>query len=434
MASCIQIRSLQQAYLDDELTSGEKLQFEEHIRGCAACKSELQHARTVAARLFEVLGRDRLYDDLTPSIMAHLPYRNTTKYSLPVGPRKASGIKKKKITFMGKAATLIPVFVPLLLLVLAALLWISWPASLSKEAKATGVVTLSQGAAQSGHISGDSFQRIRSKDILVRGTLLKTGPNGRLLFGLLGPTQATLYRDSILQVVNEREVVLEQGRMFIDVNGGPRMFSVDTPHGTVTVMGTSFQVDTKPSETEVTVVRGQVLVENDTSFALLTGGSKGVFHKGDIPRVHHNVPAKRCLEEARSVLPDMGAERYFQSHFAALPATAATSMPVQKQIFMVETRRRAVSAVKLNWFPDTYPEGHTGYHLYISDSALNPLFKAFIAPEVFRDKSRNSLLVAVPAELQQQAVSMLHITLMPDYRSGQVQTSFTEVSAIGIRQ
>ena len=101
---------------------------------------------------------------------------------------------------------------------------------------------------------------------------------------------------------------------------------------------------------------------------------------------------------------------------------------------MVETRRRHVSAVKLNWLPDPYAEGHAGYQVYVSDSALNPLFKAYIAPDVFKDKSRDNLLVAVPENLQGEAVSMLHITLMPDFKSGPLETSFTEVSAIGIRQ
>ena len=67
------------------------------------------------------------------------------------------------------------------------------------------------------------------------------------------------------------------------------------------------------------------------------------------------------------------------------------------------------------------------------DSALNPLFKAEIAPSLFQDKTKSSLKIAVPPELREQAVSMLNITLMPDYKSGQLETSFTEVSAIGTR-
>jgi len=428
VASCIQIRSLQQAYLDDELSSGEKLQFEEHLQGCASCRSEMVHARFLAARLFEVLGRDRLTDDLTPSIMGHLPEMDAAHFP---GVHKAGRAKRNNASWLTKAASLVPVLVPILLLVLAALLLSTWPTSFNKETEAAGVITLSRGSVQSSHVSTHKFQDTQAKDILVKDILLKTGTNGRLLFGLLGPTQATLYEDSLLQVVNERELLLEQGRIFLDVHSEPRVFRVNTPHGTVTVMGTSFQVDTGPEGTSVTVVRGQVLVENDQSFALLTGGSQGIFQRGGVPEVHQNVPAKRCLEEARTVLPDPGAERYFQSHFAVSPAQATA---IQKQIFMVETQRRPVSALKLNWLPDVNAEGHAGYHVYVSDSALNPLFKAYIAPDVFRDKSRDNLLIEVPEDLQEEAVSLLHITLMPDYKSGQIETSFTEVSAIGIRQ
>lgn len=428
MASCIQIRSLQQAFLDGELSSVEKLQFEDHLRECPACTGEMENARFLTVRLFEVLGQDRLQDDLTPPIMAHLPEMDAPYFS---GVHRIKGFRPKKVSRMSRAASLIPVFVPVLLVILAALLWAAWPTSFMKEAKAVGVITLSRGEVQSGHTAGLAFQETQTKDILAKDVLVKTGENGLLLFGLLGPTQATLYGNSLLQVVNERELLLEQGRIFLDVHGEPRAFLVGTPHGDIRVMGTSFQVDTGPQGTSVTVVRGQVLVENDKSFALLTGGSQGVFQKGGVPEVYQNVPAKRCLEEARSVLPDPGAERYFRSQYAAASILPAT---VQKQIFMVETRRRPVSAVKLNWLPDPYAEGHAGYQVYVSDSALNPLFKAYIAPDVFKDKSRDNLLVAVPENLQGEAVSMLHITLMPDFKSGPLETSFTEVSAIGIRQ
>ena len=432
MASCVQIKSLLQAYLDGELGSGEKLLFEEHLRGCAACQAEMEAARAVTACLFEALGRDRLCDDLTPTIMAHLPemeVHKTARYRRKF--RTTDFDRHPQRSWFSRAATLVPVFVPIILLVLASVLWVNWPATIASEAGIAGLITYSDGPARLGHVSNARFGRADAKDVLVNGAVLKTDANARLLFGLTGPSHATLYENSSVQIVNHRDLVLEKGRIFLDVHRESRHFKVTTPHGAVRVLGTSFHVHARPERTEVTVVNGEVLVENDKSFALLTRGDQAVFQKGDTPQVLNMVHAYRYLEEARSVLPNAVAERLFKARFSTAPPE--TTLPTQRQIFMVETKRRPVSAIELNWVPDPYVEGHAGYTVYVSNSTLTPLFKTFIAPDLFQDKTKHSLRIATPPELREQAVSMLHITLIPDYGEGRTETSFTEVSAIGMR-
>lgn len=429
MASCIQIKSLLQAYLDDELGSGEKLLFEDHLHGCVACRKELERVRAVNVRLFELLGRDRLRDDLVPQIMAHLPEMEGDKRFFTFMPHKTTGMNKKA-SWPRVAAKMIPVFVPLILLILGGVLWLYWPSVPGEEASFAGVVTYSKGPAEMGLAADGQFKEVRAKDFVVPDSLMKTGKGGRLLFGLLGPSHATLYENAYLRLVNERKLVLEQGRIFLDVHRESRQFHVTTPHGAITVLGTSFEVNTGMQGTEVTVVNGEVLVENETGFALLSRGSYALFGKSGSPEVRKGVPADRCLEMARSVLPDASAERLFLSRFVSQPTESSS---VRRQIFMVETQRRAVSAVELRWLPDPYSEGHAGYNIFVSDSALNPLFKATIAREVFQDKTRNSIRITVPPEMQEQADTRLHIDLLPDYTSGGLETSFTEVRAIGVR-
>jgi hypothetical protein len=432
VASCLQIRSLLQAYIDGELGSGEKLLFEEHLRSCEACRDELENARALAVRLFEVLRRDRLLEDISLSVMAHLPEMEFTGPLSFLKKRRTSGLTRKKAdSWAGRAAKLVPVYVPIILLVLGGLLWSNWPANNGMENSTVGMVIFSKGNVESEDIMSHGFAKVANKDILSNGDLLKTGPGARLLFGLTGPSHATLYENSSLQVVNERELVLEKGSIFLDVHRESRNFQVSTPHGIITVLGTSFHVNTGPSGTEVTVVSGEVLVENEKSFALLTQGKQAVFQDMETPVIYENVQAARYLEEARSVLPDPVAERIFMSKFVS---PVKETVPPKRQVFMVETKRRPVSAIVLNWVPDPYIEGHAGYTVYVSDSSLNPLFKNYISPDVFGDKNRSSIRIAMPPELQEQAVATLHITLAPDYGSGSLATSFTEVSAIGIRQ
>lgn len=430
MTSCIQIRSSLQAYIDEELGTVEKLLFEQHLRSCDSCKIELDHARTVAVRLFEMLGRDRLQDDLTPAIMAHLPEMDCSRLTPMRIYRIPHLDKKKHVPWYATAATLMPVFVPMILLVLAGLLWMYWPSGLGADAPPAGIITYAEGTAQAARGISAKFDTIRARDYLANGSLIRTGSGARLLFGLMGPSHATLYGDSLIQVLNDRELVLEKGRVFLDIHAEQRHFRVTTPHGLITVLGTSFHVATTPEGTEVTVVNGQVLVENDHNFALLTRGNQAFFNQDAEPIVRSDIKAVRYLEEARSVLPDCGAERLFMSRFVT-PATE--SAPAHKQVFMVETKRRIVSALILNWLPDPYAEGHAGYLVYVSNGAMKPLFKASLDPTLFQDKTKSTIRVPVPQELQEQAVSMLHITLIPDYRSGQLETTFTEVSAIGVR-
>lgn len=428
MASCIQIKSLIQAHIDDELAGSEKLLFEEHLRGCEACMRDMEEARAMTLRMFESLGQDRLCDDFTPQIMAHLPEMEFPR-EFPARLH-TTGQEHKKHPWFSTFPKLVPVLVPIILLVLAGVLWLNWPEPVSNAAAVAGLVTFSKGPAQAGHISTHEFDPVHAKDVLVAGSLLKTDTGARLLFGLMGPSHAAMYENSFLHIVNDRELFLEQGSIFLDVHRESRQFCIATPDGTITVMGTSFQVDAGPAGTQVTVVNGQVLVENEKSFALLGRGSQAIFKRTGEPEIHKGVKANTYLEQARSILPDPEAERHFLTRFMSKPAESAE---VRKQIFMVDTAQRTVSELELNWIPDPYVEGHAGYHVYVSDSALNPLFKAEIAPSLFQDKTKSSLKIAVPPELREQAVSMLNITLMPDYKSGQLETSFTEVSAIGTR-
>ncbi|MCC6145082.1 MAG: zf-HC2 domain-containing protein, partial [Candidatus Hydrogenedentes bacterium] len=73
MASCTQVESLIQAFLDGELADSERIILEEHVSHCGGCEGLVKRQRQSAAILYEAFREDRLDVDMTSNIMAHLP-------------------------------------------------------------------------------------------------------------------------------------------------------------------------------------------------------------------------------------------------------------------------------------------------------------------------------------------------------------------------
>lgn len=69
---------------------------------------------------------------------------------------------------------------------------------------------------------------------------------------------------------NEREIMLE-GEAFFDVEKGEE-FTVKTPNGNITVLGTSFNVRNWGNKLEVSCFTGKVKVYNNNSYVFLTKG------------------------------------------------------------------------------------------------------------------------------------------------------------------
>ncbi len=405
--------------------------FEEHIATCASCSEQLRETRSISALLFETLREDRLKEDLVPAVMAHLPEMES-EHSLCTTTRDYVKHEKPRVRrWFYAVPKLVPVFVPIILMVLGALLWAAWPSFHFGGERVVGVVTYRQGDVSTGHVSHGRQGNVRVRDVVTHGGTYLTGADGRLQLGLAGPSHIAVYGNSAVEVKNAREVALRQGCVFLDVARDVRPFIVQTPNGNIRVLGTSFHVDITDSGTEVTVVNGEVLVENDRSFARAKRGCQVVFLSGQMPFMRHNVDVGPYLARARAISPDTVAERYFLSRINLDASSGATAT---EQVFVVDTKQRPIGALILRWIPDPYSGGHAGYNIYISDSAMTPLFKASVPPSIFQDKRQNSLRIPTPAAEGICDVSLLHITVMPDLNGGLVETTFTDISAIGVKR
>lgn len=432
MASCSQIDRMIQAYLDDELSRVDRLLFEEHLENCAACHRELQQTRACTARLYEALRRDRRPHDLVGGVMVHLPemrkkrpsWRDSTS-STRSNPDFGKRRKRHAIF------RYMPVYVPAVLLVLAVLLWLQWPETIEKNSQALGVVTHSSGLSYSVDASTSRSAPVRTGDLLTAGDYVDTSSDGQLLLGLKGPTHLAIYQNSSMRIDNDRSIVMDRGRMFLDVHREARRFTITTPHGRVTVMGTSFHIQIADEGTEVSVVNGDVLVENDRSFARLARGKKALFEKDSSMRIASLSNGDSFVEEARALSPDIQAQRFFLSQIFSEPVE--TPILTGEQVFVVKTGQRTVNTLVLRWVPDPYLSGHASYTVYISDNAMRPVFKYNVLPLMFEEKTRNSLEIEMPAGQEKRDMSVLHVSLLPVQGSGYVETSFTEVLAVGAK-
>lgn len=431
MASCIQIERLLQSYVDDEASSSERLLIEEHLRTCAQCEARLQAIRTTAATVFEILNEDKLRSDFTERVMAHLPEISSgvsVSESLRVQALNEKRLARK---WFLTAVRLVPVVMPVILLILAGLLWFAWPTFDTITLPVVGMVIYSDGDTASVEGYGSDATSIETGYGIHYGDVFATGPESRLLLGLAGPSQITVFENSVVEVEAEREITLKEGRVFFDVARDARRFRVLTPDGRITVFGTSFQVDIQNVGTEVTVVNGEVMVENESEFVRVTRNSQVVFNQNRKPAVRKNIDTDPYIREARAIKSDKGVEKQFLSRLPHNESQAMTSF--SEQFFVVDTGGRPVDALLLKWTPDPYTTGHAGYTLYVSDGSMHPIFKATIAPESFSNKETGEMRMAIPAAVKNRKIELLHITIVPELQLGKLETTFTEVAAIGER-
>lgn len=124
-----------------------------------------------------------------------------------------------------------------------------------------------------------------------------TAQNDRQEVVLPDGSQVWLKDDATLSYVadfagTQRQLKLD-GEAFFDVEHNPeKPFVIQAKEGTVTVLGTSFSVDTDKNSTEVLVKTGKVAFQanEETEAVYLTKNMKGVYADGaDAPTVETNV-------------------------------------------------------------------------------------------------------------------------------------------------
>lgn len=101
---------------------------------------------------------------------------------------------------------------------------------------------------------------------LYPGDVIKTGSTGRLVIGLSDGSQATISRNTIVEIGNVStsprtifKILRGKTRIKIEKLGGkPNPYRVTTPTTVISVRGTIFDVTVRSNETRVFVIEGEV--------------------------------------------------------------------------------------------------------------------------------------------------------------------------------
>lgn len=425
MASCTRIDNLLQAYLDAEIGQSERVILDQHVAECHACAALLRKHQRMSARLFEAFGGVRLRRDLKQAVLDHLPELEPSPPDLVTLNWRA----KHPGDWWVRAAKRAPLAVAAVLLLVAVVLKYNWPER-PHRVGAIGVVVHAQGTNALIPAGQTARKPVDLRGFVVAGDRYDTGPGSSLMLKLAGPTELKLGANTRIKVSDDRRIALELGKAWFKVGRDGRLFQVTTAFGTVTVFGTAFVVEADSRRTVVTVTEGEVLVENLHQFRVLKSRQQVSVAAGLAPTEPGTVNAKELAAWAEQIVPDRHAGLVFDQSIAPRGESAELTA---REGFLVDATKGdktwAISAIRFYWESDGLSSGHCGYHVYVSDGDLNPLFKGHIPGQVFDDRETQSYELTVPQGPIRNA-KVLSIRLVPDLTTGNTETSF-RVSALG---
>ncbi len=419
MASCSQVSSLLQAYIDGELGHVEKSILEQHLRDCPPCRHELGEQNACAAKIFESLSSQRLHGSLRSQVLAHLPEMDPAprQGSHPTDPQYARRRPR-------------PAAFPRLILVAAtAILSMAGiyfytnesapPASHS--AAAQGMITYSNGnEVFRKSVDDETYLAAELKSVVRSGDQFETLVKGRLAVSLIGGSIVKANYRSGLTIEDNRRVSVEQGLTFFDVGRDKRLFSVETPNGEILVFGTAFVVEVAPDATKVTVTKGDILVSNDVGKTGVSKGNQLVFRKGEALAQPYPVDAAKEAAWADEIVPDPEALALF---LQTLENRAALQAPIPAVPVHVvwDLAERSVEKIQLDWTPDGWSSSHCGYILHVADDKGNLLLVDRLDGSLFDDVDQVQTILPIPGG-PITGLDNVYIKLVPDYRDGDIET------------
>lgn len=429
MATLPQIESLLQAYIDGELGDAERIVLERELSKSAALRRKLEERQATAALLFESMAPARLREDLTSRVMGHLPVMDSRISE--VRQRMVQEVNWRAKHKRGRGQlffALMPALAPVLLLILGLALATAWPEDEDATAQTVGMVTYEQGSVRS--LTQDMLvrRRVQLEAPVLANQQYRSGADSAVMLSLAGPTVVKAGENTELEVINARNLVVNQGRVWLNVAKDKSKFRVMTPSGDITVFGTKFGVEVRPDETVVTLQEGTVHVENNMTFAVLEPDMMIRMRSNQVTLEPERIDAKERLAWAFALQGDPKAVEAFAETVQPLGSTIIRA----EQMWRLDTRNHEVpSTITFTWKPDLYTVGHSSYDVYVYNEEMDPLFVGHLPGELFGEKERNSYQMRVP-ETHSINDMTVFIRIVANDQQGSIETAFTEVSVMGV--
>lgn len=426
MASCAQVESLAQAYVDGELGPSETLVFEEHLGECRQCARTLEHHRATSEALFSSFTDHRMQRSLVPDIMAHLPEMDDSRLVRQMNQRAKYRPSRSRLFL-----TILTPLATVMLLMLSLAIFFSWPTPDETLAQSIGMVTYVEGDVKSLMPDDTKLRGIRLKDPVAREQVFESAEGAAAIVGLAGPSTIKVSGDTRVKIGDDRRVNLQTGKIWLHVAksmGGTRSFRVQTPDGNITVFGTTFGVEVLDGHTVVTLLEGEVTVENDISFVVLHPNQQVELRQGVSPLSAHDVNALEVLAWADRIQPDGVAQAAFVSRVRPIGETILRA----ENVWHVDTGEHSVSSMSFGWKTHGSRIGLCSYIVYVTNETGEPLFVGRISARDLAQEGRTQAEISIPGDALPPHTAVF-VRLVPDTNSGSVESEFTEVAFVGVQ-
>lgn len=429
MASCTQVNSLFQAYIDGELAGAEKVILEQHLRECGACQSEVNGQNACSAQLFEALRDQRLMWGLRARVLAHLPEMEVPVRhgSHPTDTQLAQSRSRSRFPAMIVAAAAV-------VIATASAIFYTGTVAAPPRGTTVGMVTFSDGkGVLRKPAKAAEYELADLKSLVATGDQYETLTEGRLALALIGGSTVKANYNTVLTVDDNRRVRVDDGLTFFDIGEAPRHFYVETPTGKIQVAGTAFIVDVEGDTTTLTVTEGDVLVSNDVGKTFVPHGKQLKFTRSGKLGEPYALSAEEIealLAWANAIVPDPDALALFLQTLE-YRQSASTAIQAEPIYIVSDLRDRAVNSLRFEWQPDGLTTGHCGYIVRVTDTAGNLLLLDSLGANSFNDQTVSRIEIAPPNGYIED-VESLHIRLQPDHTPGKVEVEMTDIKAVVI--
>ncbi len=378
MAKCTQIANRLQAHVDGELRGSDRVILDQHIAECHDCQAQLRSYQRNSAFLFEAFSEVRLDRDLTQYTLDHLPEMEIPELDVADLNFRAKHPTQRR----ERLVRLVPIAAAVLLVFLGAVLNKNWP-TVEIAQDTIGIIAYSSGDVHK--IESDSTKR---KDAGVGtfwlpGDLFETGEKSSLMLMLLGPTELRAAENTRVRVDNDRELSVQKGHIFLNVDGDSELFKVRTPTGDITVFGTSFDVRVDDERTTVIVEEGEVQLASATDesvFITILPGKTASVSPGQTSIRTQPADIVLATEWARHIIPDDQAQMLFSSRIQPLHEP---SQVAGQPVFMVEATGKPLKTIVFEWEPTLAFVEYAGYDMFVTNGRGEPLFRSRIDGSVF---------------------------------------------------
>lgn len=431
MASCTQVEQLNQAYIDGQLGSREKVIVEQHMAECGACRSSFRRHQSVSALLFESFADRRLTRDLTQSVLENLPELDTVPMDVAEVNWRAKHPGGSWRRWVARSA----VAAVLLVLVFSFAVIRQYTDTEVKPYDAIGVVTHVAGAPSYLDLRSNDIGRAVVSEYITPEQRFETNGDSILMLTLAGPTNIKLNHNTSVVVHSAREITIDRGEAFFDVEKNQGLFHVVSPTGVIEVTGTQFDVQASSQSAKVVLLEGEVTVEHHefaSSFMQLRPDQEVSVLRAESVLQRKKTDAKAVSSWSFTIDADPDAYQLFEDQIMSQYGTLANTIDRDEDVIRLggqDLKGTVIESLTLTWEPSQTAWGHCGYLVNVKSDNGSLVFRGVIRGEDIQGSTNNSFTISNPNG-RIIDTSGANLSLIPDRRQGSAETKFSQFTGV----